>query len=56
MNTIFQYNAKARYSTNDLKGGYNCNNFSSLDVYLNEKGTTIKTQLPDIFKDHHIVA
>ena len=27
-----------------------------LDVYLDEKGTSIKNQLPNIFKDHHIVA
>ena len=40
----------------DLKGGYNSNNFSLLDVYLDEKGTLVKIQLPNIFKDHHIVA
>ena len=27
-----------------------------LDVYLDGKGTSIKIQLPNIFKDHHIVA
>ena len=27
-----------------------------LDIYLNEKGTSVKIQLPNIFKDHHIVA
>ena len=56
MNTIFKYNANAKYSTKDLKGGYNSNNFSLLDVYLDEKGTSVKIQLPNIFKDHHIVA
>ena len=56
MNTIFKYNANARYSTKDLKGGYNSNNFSLLDVYLDEKGPSVKIQLPNIFKDHHIVA
>ena len=49
MNTIFKYNANAKYSTKDLKGGYNSNN-------LDEKRTSVKIQLPNIFKDHHIVA
>ena len=40
----------------DLKVGYNNNNFSLLDVYLDEKGTSIKIQLLNIFRDHHIVA
>ena len=56
MNTIFKYNANAKYSTKDLKGGYNSNNFSLLGVYLDEKGPSVKIQLPNIFKDHHIVA
>ena len=56
MNTIFKYNANAKYSTKDLKGGYNSNNFSLLDVYLDEKKTSVKIQLPNIFRDHHIVA
>ena len=56
MNTIFKYNANAKYSTKDLNGGYNSNNFSLLDVYLDEKGTSVKVQLPNTFKDHHIVA
>ena len=56
MNTIFKYNANAKYSTKDLKGGYNSNNISLLYVYLDEKGTSVKIQLPNIFKDHHIVA
>ena len=51
MNTIFKYNANAKYSTKDLKGDYNSNNFS-----LGEKGPSVKIQLPNIFKDHHIVA
>ena len=45
MNTIFKYNANAKYSTKDLKG-----------VYLDEKEPSLKIQLPNIFKDHHIVA
>ena len=53
---MFKYNANAKYSAQDLKGGYNSNNFSLLDVYLDEKGSSLKIQLPDIFKDHHIVA
>ena len=56
MNTIFSYDTNAKYSTKDLKGGYNSNNFSLLDVYLDEKGTSVKIQLPNIFRDHHIVA
>ena len=32
------------------------NNFSLLDVYLDEKGPSVKIQLPNIFKDHNIVA
>ena len=56
MNTIFKYHASAKYSTKDLKSGYNSNNFSLLDVYLDEKRTSVKIQLPNIFNDHHIVA
>ena len=56
MNTIFKYNDSAKYSTKDLKGGYNSNNFSLLDVYLDEKKTSAKIQLPNIFRDHQIVA
>ena len=56
MNTIFSYNANAKYSTKDLKGGHNNINFSLLDIYLNEKGPSVKIQLLNIFKDHHIVA
>ena len=53
MNTIFKYNVNAKYSIKDLKGGHNSNNFSLVDVYLDEKGPKY---LPNIFKDHHIVA
>ena len=56
MNTIFKYNANAKYSTKDLTGGHNSKNFSLLDVYLDEKGLSVKIQMPSIFKDHHIVA
>ena len=55
MNTIFKYNANAKYTTKDLKVSYNSNNFSLLDVYPDEKGPSVKIQLPNIFKDHHIV-
>ena len=27
-----------------------------LDVYLDEEGSSVKIQLPNVFKDHHIVA
>ena len=56
MNTIFSYNANAKYSTKDLKGRHNNINFSLLYVYLDEKRPSVKIQLPNIFKDHHIVA
>ena len=36
MSVIFKYNANPKYSTKDLKGGYNSNNFSLLDVYLDD--------------------
>ena len=42
MNTIFKYNANAKYSTKDLMGWYNKINFSLLDVYLGEKGPSVK--------------
>ena len=56
MNTIFSYNVNAKYSTKDLKGGHNNINFPLRDIYLDEKGPSLKLQLSNIFKDHHIVA
>ena len=56
MDAIFKYNANAKYSTKDLKGGYNNNNFSLLNVYLDEKGPLVKLQFTNTFKDHHIIA
>ena len=56
MNTIFKYNVNVKYSTKDLRGGHNNNNLSLLNVYLDEKGPSVKDQLPNIFKGHHIVA
>ena len=56
MNTIFSYDANAKYSTKDLKGEYHNINFSLLDIYLDEKGPSIKIQLSNIFKDHHIIS
>ena len=56
MNTISRYNANAKYSTKDLRGGHNSNNFSLLGMYFDEKGPSLKIQLPNIFKGHHIVA
>ena len=55
MDMIFKYSGNAKYSIKDLKGGYNSNSFSLLNVYLDEKGSSVKIQLPNIFKDHHIV-
>ena len=37
MNTIFKYDANPKYSMNDLKGAYNSNNFSLLNIYLDER-------------------
>ena len=48
MNPIFKYNGNTKSSTKDLKGGYNSNNFSLLDVYLDEKGPSVKIQLLNI--------
>ena len=56
MNPIFKYNANTKYSTKDLKGWYNGNNFSLLDVYLDEKGPSVKIQLLNIFKHNQVVA
>ena len=56
MNPILGYSSNVKYSTKDLKGGHNSNNFSLLDVYLDEKGPSVKIQLLNMFKDHHIVA
>ena len=56
MNTIFKYNTNAKYSPKDLAGVHNSNNFLLLDVYLDQKGPSVKVLLPNIFKDHHIVA
>ena len=52
---IFKYNNNAKYSTKDLRGRHNSNNFSLLDMYLDEKGQYVKNQLLNIFKGHHIV-
>ena len=56
MNTIFKYNANAKYSSKDVKGVYNSNSFSLPDIHLDEKELSVKIQLPNIFKDHQIVA
>ena len=56
MNTIFSYNPNGKYSTKDLKGEHKNMNFSLLDIYLDEKEPSVKTQLLNIFKDHYTVA
>ena len=53
---IFKCNANAKYSTKDPMGAYSSNNFSLLHTHLDEKGSSVKIDLPNIFKDHHIVA
>ena len=52
LNFLFKYNSNAKYLTKDLKGGYNGNNFSSLNVYLDEKGSSSNIQLLNIFSDN----
>ena len=42
MNAIFKYKANAKYSTKDLKGDYDSNDFSLLNRCLNEKGPSVK--------------
>ena len=42
MKKIFKYDANAKYSTKDLKGSYNSNSFSLLNIYLDEKGPPVK--------------
>ena len=42
MKLIFGYNNNSNYSTRDLKGGCNDNNFSLLDVYQDEKGPSFE--------------
>ena len=49
MNTIFKYNANAKYLIKELKGVYNSNNFSLLDAYLDEKRPWVKIQLRNTF-------
>ena len=56
MKPIFKYDANAEYSAKDLRGGHNSNIFSLLGMCLDKKGPSVKIQLPNIFKDHHIVA
>ena len=36
MNKIFKYNANAKYSTKDLKGGYNSNIHSWMYTWMKE--------------------
>ena len=48
MNTIFKYNANAKY----LKGGYDSNNLSFLDVYLDEKEPSVKIHLRNTYLRH----
>lgn len=50
MNPKFKYNSNTKYSTKDLTGEYNRNNFSLLNAYLDKKGTYLKIQLLNIFK------
>ena len=51
MDTILSYDANAKYSTKDLKGGHDNINFSLLDIYLHEKEPSVKIRLSNIFKD-----
>ena len=42
---MFKYNVNAKYSTKDLKGGYNSNNCSLLNACLDEKKTIGKNSV-----------
>ena len=53
MKPKFKYNGNAKDSTKKLKGGYII--IWVLDVYLNEKGSSVKIQFLNIFKDYHIL-
>ena len=55
MKPKFKYNDNAKDSTKKLKGGYITDDFWVLDVYLNEKGSSVKIQFLNIFKDYHIL-
>ena len=50
-----QYNGNVKYSFKNLKDGHTGNDFLELDVYLNEKKSSAKIQLLNIFKDNHIL-
>lgn len=56
MNLIFKCNGNTKYLAKDLKSVYTANNFSVLDLYLNEKRLSVKIHLLNIFKDHDILA
>ena len=55
MKPKFKYDGNAKDSTKKLKGGYITDDFWVLDVYLNEKGSSVKIQFLNIFKDYHIL-
>ena len=44
MKKILKYNANAKYLSKDLKSGDNNISFSLLDIYLDEKGPSVKIQ------------
>ena len=56
MNTLFNDNANAKYSTKDLKGGYRQQHLFIAESTLRWEKTLVKIQLQNIFKDHHIAA
>ena len=43
--------ANVKYLTKYLKGGHNSINFLSLDMYLDQKGPSVKIKLSNISKD-----
>ena len=55
MKSRFKYSNNTEDSIKNLKRGYTDDDFRVSDVYMIEKGLFVKTQLLDIFKDHHIV-
>ena len=47
---ILKYNANTNYLTKDLKGVHSSNNLSLLNLYLGEKGPSVKIELPTSLK------
>ena len=47
---IFKYDINVKYLPKNLKDWYNCNDFSLLDIYLNDKRPSAKIKLVFLLK------